>query len=108
MSFAPTRAALTPSPQRVACVDAAVLLLFLKEFRAYLSVKVMNDMSALPRRFTAPSHYDSRRTEVVATREPLVTSLKGDVIDHLPHGSEQVVLVNTAEVRRRFGHVISQ
>ena len=59
-------------------------------------------MSAFSRRFTAPSHYDFHRTEVV-TREPLVTSLNGDAIDHLSPGSEQVVLVNTAEVRRRLG-----
>lgn len=62
-------------------------------------------MSTHPRPFTAPSPYDFHHTEVTAARAPMVTSLAGDAIEHLLPGSEQVVLVNTAEVRRRLGHV---
>jgi len=62
-------------------------------------------MNAVPRQFVAPSPCDFQRTVVTATRAPLVTSLTGSTIEHLPPDSEQVVLVNTAEVRRRLGHV---
>lgn len=59
-------------------------------------------MSTHPRPFTAPSPYDFHRTEVAAARAPMVTSLAGDAIEHLLPGSEQVVLISTAEVRRRL------
>ncbi len=59
-------------------------------------------MGTAPRRFSAPSPKDYPTQVIpVAPHTPMVTSLLGEEITGCEE--DQMVIINTAEVRRRFG-----
>lgn len=60
-----------------------------------------------PRLFTAPSPIDMRDTQVIpAVGAPLATRLNGEPFTGDVSTSDEVLIVNIAEVRRRFGQGI--
>ena len=61
-------------------------------------------MSDLHRAYSAPSPQDTRDTQVIpVVADHLVTSLNGEKFADRAPAPDEVVLVNIAEVRRRFG-----